>query len=211
MCQVRDELAGRSRWELHCSTMDDFSNQDDLDLISAIAKRDKNAFSELFSRYAVRVKAFLMKGGTPEQDADELAQEVMLTVWRKANLFDPTKAAVSTWIFTIARNRRIDRFRRNARPEPDPNDPLFQPDPEPTSRQALTTRQIGERVRQEIKALPEAQREVLTLAFFGGLTHGEVSQHLDIPLGTVKSRVRLAFKTLRSALGEHMAEEYRDD
>ena len=187
------------------------SNQDDASLMLAIRDRDKAAFAELFGRYSVRVKAFLMKGGAAEADADELAQEVLITVWRKAGMFDPAKAAVSTWIFTIARNRRIDMIRRHRRPEPDPNDPLFQPDPEPTGLEALNAQQIADRVRAALGALPEAQRHVLEMSFFQGFSQGEISQALEVPLGTVKSRVRLAFKTLQQALGDDMAQAFRDD
>lgn len=190
--------------------MADYSNHSDIQLLAAVAERDKAAFAELFGRYAVRVKAFMLRAGTAEDDADEIAQEVLVTVWRKAHLFDPGKAAASTWIFTIARNRRIDMIRRRTRPEPDPEDPLFQPDPEPGGMQALSSQQVAERVRHSIGGLPDDQRSVLRAAFYDGLTHSEIAAHLRLPLGTVKSRMRLAFRAMRAELGEDMAEEVLD-
>lgn len=186
--------------------MGDLSNQDDVQLIAAIVSRDKSAFAELFQRYAIRVKAFILRAGTTEHDADELAQEVLITVWRKAHQFNPDKAAVSTWIFAIARNRRIDMLRRRARPEPDPEDPLFQPDPEPTGHQALSAQQIAEHMRDAMATLPDEQRDVLRAAFYDGLSHAEIAELWDLPLGTVKSRIRLAFKALRAHLGDEIAE-----
>lgn len=191
--------------------MGDLSNQDDTRLMAMIASGDRTAFAELFGRYAVRVKAFILRGGASDHDADEIAQEVMVTVWRKSGLYDPDKAAVSTWIFTIARNRRIDMVRRHKRPEPDPNDPLFQPDAEPTGHQALSAQQVAGRVRDGLRALPEDQRAVLQAAFYDGLTHAEIAAQFDLPLGTVKSRIRLSFKHLRDVLGEDLAELLLDD
>lgn len=191
--------------------MTDLSNHDDVALMAAIAGQDRAAFAELFGRYAVRVKAFVLRGGATEADADEVAQEVMVTVWRKAQLFDPAKAAVSTWIFAVARNRRIDMIRRRARPEPDPEDPLFQPDPEPGGAEALNAQQISVRMRAALAELPEDQRQALHAAFFDGLSHSEIADRFDLPLGTVKSRIRLAFRALRAALGEDFSEAYLDD
>ncbi|MEM9792605.1 MAG: sigma-70 family RNA polymerase sigma factor [Pseudomonadota bacterium] len=191
--------------------MGDLSNQNDIQLLERIAAKDRLAFAELFGRYAVRVKAFVLRAGTTGEDADEIAQEVLVTVWRKAHQFDPAKAAASTWIFAIARNRRIDLIRRRTRPEPDPDDPLFQPDPEPTGMEALSAQQMATRVREGIAELPEDQRAVLKAAFYDGLSHAEIAAHFGLPLGTVKSRIRLSFKHLRTALGEDMADAFRDD
>ncbi|WP_112321003.1 sigma-70 family RNA polymerase sigma factor [Oceanibium sediminis] len=191
--------------------MGDLSNQSDVDLLAAIARQDKSAFAELFGRYATRVKAFIMRAGTAEDDADEIAQEVLVTVWRKAQLFNPEKAAVSTWIFAIARNRRIDLIRRRTRPQPDPMDPLFQPDPEPGGMQSLNAQQLAVKMRDVLRVLPEDQRAVLKAAFYDGLSHAEIAAHHELPLGTVKSRIRLAFKTLRAELGDGMMTAFLDD
>ncbi len=176
-----------------------------------IAAEDRSAFAEFFGRYAGRVKAFLISGGARGDDADEVAQEVMVSVWRKAASFDPAKAAPSTWVFAIARNRRIDLIRRHTRPAPDPEDPLFQPDPEPGGMEALSTTQIQDMMRVALAGLPEEQRAVLHAAFFDGLSHAEVAARLDLPLGTVKSRIRLSFKHLRAELGDEAVEAFRDD
>ncbi len=191
--------------------MGDLSNQDDTRLMTLIAAGDRTAFAELFGRYALRVKAFILRGGASDHDADEIAQEVMVTVWRKSKLYDPAKAAVSTWIFTIARNRRIDMVRKHKRPEPDPNDPLFQPDAEPTGHEALSAQQLAARVRDGLRTLPDEQRIVLQAAFYDGLTHAEIAAQLDLPLGTVKSRIRLSFKHLRGVLGDDLAETLLDE
>lgn len=191
--------------------MGDLSNQDDTRLMTLIAAGDRTAFAELFGRYALRVKAFILRGGASDHDADEIAQEVMVTVWRKSKLYDPAKAAVSTWIFTIARNRRIDMVRKHKRPEPDPNDPLFQPDAEPTGHEALSAQQVAARVRDGLRTLPDEQRIVLQAAFYDGLTHAEIAAQLDLPLGTVKSRIRLSFKHLRGVLGDDLAETLLDE
>lgn len=191
--------------------MSDLSNQTDADLLTQIAASDKAAFAQLFERYAIRVKAFVLRAGTSNEDADEIAQEVLVTVWRKAHQFDPAKAAASTWIFAIARNRRIDLIRRRMRPEPDPHDPLFQPAAEPGGMEALSAQQIATKVREGLTELPEDQRQVLSAAFYDGLSHAEIAAHFNLPLGTVKSRIRLSFKHLRGVLGEDMAEAFRDE
>lgn len=191
--------------------MSDVSEQDDSELLAAIAEQDRAAFAELFRRYATRVKAFIMRAGMAADEADELSQEVLVTVWRKAHLFDAGKAAASTWIFAIARNRRIDMLRKRARPQPDPEDPLFVPDPEPGGMEALNMQQQATQVRACMAKLPKEQLDVLKAAFYDGLTHAEVATLLGLPLGTVKSRIRLAFKTMRVELGEDMADAFMDD
>jgi RNA polymerase sigma-70 factor, ECF subfamily len=183
----------------------------DADLIRAIAADDGVAFAALFDRYAVRIKAFMLRAGASEQDADEIAQDVMVSVWRRAASFDPARAAASTWIFAIARNRRIDMIRQARRPAPDPEDPLFQPDPEPDG---LVTVSLAERealVREGLATLPAEQREALRLAFYDGMSHGEIAERTGLPLGTVKSRIRLAFRHLRGALGDDIAGELVGD
>jgi RNA polymerase sigma-70 factor, ECF subfamily len=183
----------------------------DADLIRAIAADDGVAFAALFDRYAVRIKAFMLRAGASEQDADEIAQDVMVSVWRRAASFDPARAAASTWIFAIARNRRIDMIRQARRPAPDPEDPLFQPDPEPDG---LLTVSLAERealVREGLATLPAEQREALRLAFYDGMSHGEIAERTGLPLGTVKSRIRLAFRHLRGALGDDIAGELVGD
>ena len=164
------------------------------------ADRDEAAFARLFEAYAPRVKGMLRRGGADDGKAEELAQETMLAVWRKAHLYDPAKASPATWIFCIARNMRIDALRRERRPEADPDDPLFIADPEPAPDATFETEQRGARLRQALADLPPDQVRVLEMSFFEGKAHGEIALALDLPLGTVKSRLRLAFVKLRGVL-----------
>lgn len=183
----------------------------DADLIRAVAARDRAAFVALFERFAGRVKAYAIRAGVGPADADEIAQDVMVSVWRHAADFNPGKAAVSTWIFAIARNRRIDHHRRGARPAPDPEDPLFQPDAEPDGLAVLTAAEREARLQQALDSLPVEQRRVLVASFWRGLSHGEIAAEEALPLGTVKSRIRLAFRHLHALLGEDLAEGLHDD
>lgn len=183
----------------------------DARLLERIAGGDREAFALFFARYAGRVRAFALRWGTRPDEADEIAQDVMVTVWRKAAIFDPARASAATWLYTIARNRRIDLVRRSARPAPDPEDPLFQGDPEPDGASVLGQVQRDARVRAAIGALSPDQREVIACAFYDGLSQSEIALKLDLPLGTVKSRTRLAMARLRAALGERFREEIEDD
>jgi len=172
--------------------------------------QDRDAFAELFRRHAGRIRAFLMKSGAQAGEADETAQEVFVSVWRRAASFDPAKASAATWLFAIARNRRIDLIRRRARPEPDPNDPLFTPDPPAPAERVLSDQSRDAAVRGALAELPDAQRAIVGMAFYDGLTHAEIAAELDLPLGTVKSRLRLAFGRLRGALGGEFRAELDD-
>ena len=172
------------------------------DLIAAIAERqDRQAFVALFEAYAPRVKGYLIRIGGGDI-AEEMAQEAMLKVWRKAHLFDPAKASAGTWIFTIARNLYIDRRRREQRPEFDPSDPLLAPENPDTADGALGLQRNEERVRAAMSGLPEEQMKVVTMAFYEDKSHSAIATELDLPLGTVKSRLRRAFARLREVLGE---------
>ena len=166
------------------------------------ASGDRAAFTDLFDHFAPRVKAYLMRLGAPSTQAEDVAQEVMVTVWRKAALFDPRQASASTWIFTIARNRRIDFIRRARRPEIDPNDPLFVPDPEPQADAVLVTAEREDRLRAAMAKLTADQRDLLARAFYDGKSHSEIAAATSLPLGTVKSRLRNIFARLRGMLGE---------
>jgi len=178
------------------------------ELMTAVAdSRDKEAFSRLFSHFAPRVKGYLMRGGATASQAEEIAQETMVTVWRKAHLFDPKKASASTWLFTIARNQRIDRIRRERRPEPDPDDPAFAPDPVAQPDREVSAQQDVNAVRRALAELPDSQREVVLLSFFEDESHSAIAERLQLPIGTVKSRIRLALKRMdmlldRNAYGE---------
>ena len=180
-------------------------DRDQLDsLVEATARKDRDAFASLFNFYAPRIKAYLMRLNAPDSLAEELTQEVMLSVWRKAETFDKTQASASTWIFRIARNRRIDAARRAAKPALDGEDPSLQP-PEvemPDSAAHAAGREAV--VREALKTLPEEQVALLRLAFFDGLSHRDIADRIGAPLGTVKSRLRLAFDKLRRVLDEEL-------
>ena len=174
------------------------------DRIATIASRgDRTAFAELFAYFAPRLKAYLQRTGTGEAQSEELAQETMLAVWRKAGLFDPGSASAATWIFTIARNLRIDAVRRERRggaTRVDEVEAEFIVDEGPLPDQRVLTEEAERRVRMAIKRLPAEQLRVIEMSFFEGRPHGEIARALDIPLGTVKSRVRLAMGRLRGLL-----------
>ncbi len=171
-------------------------------LIQAIAARgERDAFAALFEHFAPRVKSYLLRLGASPELAEEIAQETLLTVWRRAAAFDPARAAASTWIFTIARNLRIDAARRANRPIAldDPSDVA----PSPISPDlVLAAVQDEARIGAAIATLPEEQSQVIQLAFFSDKPHSEIADELSLPLGTVKSRLRLAMARLRLLLGE---------
>ena len=178
------------------TTPDEFA-----DLVMAVAtKRDRTAFARLFDFYAPRVYAYLLRLRLEPGVADELTQDVMTTLWQKAELFDRTKSSVGTWLFRIAHNRRIDvhrRSREDAVPEPRPTDT---PDPSPAPDDSLDMSQREASIRAALRLLPEEQLDLIRLAFFEGLSHGDIASQTGLPLGTVKSRLRLAFSRLRQAL-----------
>jgi RNA polymerase sigma-70 factor (ECF subfamily) len=161
---------------------------------------DKGTFSLLFAHFAPRLKSMLLGLGSNAETAEELAQEAMISVWRKCEMYDPTKAAASTWIFAIARNLRIDRFRKEKRPEFDPHDPALIPDPQLMADEQLTLNERQSVVKRALEELPFEQRDVVKLSFVEGLSHQEISDRLQLPLGTVKSRLRLSFNKLRTKL-----------
>ena len=182
--------------------------QADANLIRRIAEdRDKLAFRDLYDRYAGRIKGVMIKGGAPKEEADEAAQEAMLAIWRKAETFDPARAPASAWIFAIARNRRIDMIRRQSRPAADPNDPLYAPDPPTPAEAEVAAAHRDARVREAVLNLNAEQRATMHLAFFEGLSHSEVAKRMGSPVGTVKSRLRLAAQRLKGALGDRFREE----
>jgi RNA polymerase sigma-70 factor (ECF subfamily) len=173
-------------------------------LAEAVARQgDRQAFAALFKHFAPRVKSYLIRLGTAEGLAEELAQEAMVSVWRKAPSFDASRANVSTWIFTIARNLRVDHFRRvgnRATADTDELDGDAMPDDLPQPDDLLLTRQREAGVREAIARLPAEQAHVLRLSFFEEQPHSRIAETLGLPLGTVKSRVRLAVRHLRRLL-----------
>lgn len=170
--------------------------------IEAIARSgDRAAFARLFAHFAPRVKSYLLRQGMSDDGAEELAQETMLTVWRRAAQYDRAQAAPSTWIFTIARNKRIDLLRRESRPELDPNDPIWQTDGPAEPDAALDALEREEAVRAALNGLPPEQRALIEAVYFQDKTHRDLAEETGLPLGTVKSRIRLALDKLRKTMG----------
>ncbi len=168
------------------------------DMLCAIAEyKDKDSFSALFEYFAPRIKSFLMKGGSTPDQAEELAQETMLTVWRKASSFDRRQSNASTWIFTIARNKKIDALRKSRRHAFDIETPETIEDEAPLAADNLVRLQETRILASALKDLPEDQATLLRKSFFEDKSHAEIAQETNIPLGTIKSRIRLALAKLR--------------
>ena len=171
------------------------------DLLQQVAvDRDVDAFRQLFQSYAPRVKSYMMRQGADPNTAEELAQETLLTVWRKAALYSGEKGSATTWIFTIARNLRIDRLRREF-----PWQELPEGHNETASSDILPDEAVSEaerrvRVQTALSTLPQDQHEVVALSYIEGLSHSEIAERLGLPLGTVKSRMRLAYQKIREAV-----------
>ena len=149
-----------------------------------VQSQDRMAFGELFDHFAPRLNAYLMRLNLERSAAEELTQEVMIVLWQKAALYDPAKSSLSTWLFRIARNRRIDLKRRDRSGLLDPYDPVFQPEPEEQADVAMDNREREARVRAVMADLPPEQRVLITEAFFIGLSHSEIAEKNQLPLGT---------------------------
>lgn len=171
------------------------------DLLIAVGKtRNREAFIQLFDYFAPRVKSFLMKSGLSPDQADELAQETLLTVWHRADAYDPARAAASTWIFTIARNKRIDWLRKTKHPEPEEFDPLLVPANDTLPDENVWQGEHSRILAAAMADLPEEQSALLHKAYFEDKTHDDIAKETGLPLGTVKSRIRLAMERLRHRL-----------
>ncbi len=166
------------------------------------ASRDREAYKALFVYFGPRIKALMLKAGADHSMAEDLVQDVMMTVWRKVELYSPERGAVSTWIYTIARNARIDRLRRNSsRPYEDIEGMDFASD-DPSSEEEIFANQRIERVGQALAELPDDQRRIIELAYLHDKPQSEIADKLAVPLGTVKSRMRLAYGKLKVKLEE---------
>lgn len=171
------------------------------DLLQRVARsRDVEAFRKLFQAYAPRVKSYMLRQGADAAAAEELTQETLLMVWRKAALYSGDKGSATTWIFTIARNLRIDRLRREVAWQPLPDGSENEASSDPTPDEDLDQRERQHRVRAALGALPSDQSEVVMLSYVEGLSHSEIAERLGLPLGTVKSRMRLAYAKIREAV-----------
>lgn len=172
-------------------------------MVKIASQKDRDAFRVIFYYFAPRLKSYLLNFKLDNQKAEDIVQDVMMTLWRKASTFDPEKAKLSTWLFRIARNKYIDHTRKQKYPELNADDHVdTMIAPEKTDR-PLQQAQTAERIKKAMASLNEDQQKVIKLSFFNEMSHAEISSHLDLPLGTVKSRIRTAFQTLRRALGEY--------
>lgn len=167
-------------------------------MIAVRDQQDRAAFAALFQHFAPRVKGFLMKSGSDAALAEDCAQDVMATLWHKAAQFDPARASVATWVFTIARNRRIDIARRARRPEPEVLE--WGPEAEPDQAEVYEAGQETARLVAALADLPEKQRALIQRAFYGDLSHSDIASETGLPLGTIKSRIRLALERLRQRM-----------
>jgi RNA polymerase sigma-70 factor (ECF subfamily) len=173
------------------------------DLVERVATaRDRAAFLELFDHYAPKLKGFYRRRGLGDAQAEDLVQDVMVAVWQRAAQYDRRQAGVSTWVFTIARNRQIDILRRERRPELDADEPALTPSEGPEPDAAYDASQSAERVRRALAGLPDEQAELVRISFYEEASHSAIAERMGLPLGTVKSRLRLALQKLRAALDE---------
>lgn len=179
------------------------SSDDYSDLMAAVAQdRDRAAFERLFDHFAPRLNSYYQRLGLDPSASEELVQDVMATLWRKAHLFDRSKSSVPTWLFRIARNRWVDSLRRDRMRRSGSEDALTVPDPGMAADDSMDLAGREERLRAALAALPAEQRELVRLSFFEGLPHTVIAERTGLPLGTVKSRIRLAFSRLRKLLTE---------
>jgi len=169
-----------------------------LDLIAVRDRRDREAFGRLFDHFAPRLKALMLRGGLRDGSAEDVVQDVMLAVWHKAAQFDPHRADAAGWIYGIARNRRIDLARRKplSQPEEMPDLPSLEPD----AGQVLALQQEADRLAAALARLTPEQADALRAAYFDDIPHSRISEISGLPLGTIKSRIRLGLERLRHEL-----------
>lgn len=159
--------------------------------------QDKLAFANIFKYFAPRLKSFLIKAGSTDSQAEEVIQEVMIAVWTKSSTYDCNKSSVSTWIYTIARNKRIDKIRKERRHYLSESDEGLEIPVASTQEKEIFSSQIANSLKKYMNNLPEEQSKLLQLSYFYNKTHADISEELKIPLGTVKSRIRLALTKMR--------------
>jgi RNA polymerase sigma factor (sigma-70 family) len=169
------------------------------DIRAVAVRQDRAAFARVFAYYGPRVKAYLRRLGADDAVAEDLTQEVLLTVWRRADQFDRARASLGTWVYTIARNKRIDALRRERRPDFDPDDPALVGDAESSPRgdRVAEARQARRQMMAAVEHLPVEQARLLRIFYFEDKPHSVIAAELGLPLGTVKSRLRLALGKLR--------------
>lgn len=176
------------------------------DLIEQVAETgDMRCFESIFRHYAPRLKAWGIRSGMSAAVAEELAQETMISLWRKAKTFERSRASASRWIFAIFRNKRIDYLRRNQLRETDLDRAVHVADDGADPEACVHINVAGRALQRALETLPEDQAIVLREVYFGCKSHREVAEELNVPLGTVKSRVRLALARMRLAVGDQHA------
>lgn len=171
-------------------------------LLRVGSDRDRSAFKKLYEHFTPRLKSFLLRIGSDMSAAEEICQESMIMVWRRAETFNPDSAGASTWIFTIARNKRIDKLRKDNRPLPDLNDPSFFQIPVDKSDDILQRVEEEKKIKNALKNLPPEQAKLILSAYYEEKSHRKIADETNLPLGTVKSRIRLAINRLRTQLEE---------
>lgn len=176
--------------------MSDYSEMTRL-MLDVRDRRCKTAFGKLFDHFAPRLKGFVMRSGMEASAAEDVVQDVMLNLWRKAHLFDPARAEVSGWIYQMTRNRQIDVLRRENRPVPED---LPLPEEVEDAEAATALSQEAAALRQALGSLSPAQREMIERAYLGELSHAEIQTQTGLPMGTIKSRIRLGLEKLRHKL-----------
>jgi len=175
------------------------------ELLLAIGQnQDRQAFVKLFKATSARLKAFAMQCGASSADAEELLQECMIIVWRKAHMFKPESGSAITWLYTIVRNKRIDMARKG-RHETVQSDDLWAEEPTELLETEVIVEKEGSEARKLLHHLPEVQKQVVFKVYFEGKSHSEIAADLDLPLGTIKSRLRLAMKKLENIAKEQMS------
>ncbi len=195
-------LKDKTRQVMTDAPKDDGAFPDDISsrLVAIAASADMVAFEALFREFSPRIRAYLLKMTRDAQASEDLMQETMLAIWRKAGQFGPSRGHASAWIYTIARNIWIDAWRRQRRPVYDPDDPALVADPEPDAPSLIEQQQSRAALHAALETLPKEQVDLIRLSFFDEDSHSTIAERLGLPIGTVKSRIRLAFGRLRAAL-----------
>ena len=172
-------------------------------LVILVARnKDKHAFHQLFDYFAPRIKSYLLNFNISDQKAEDLTQEVMIILWQKADKFDPEKAKISTWLFRVARNKYIDKVRQQKYPLVNADDHMSSMIAPEKTDESIKEKQDKSRIEKAMAILNDEQRKVIELSFFKELSHSQIAMATNLPLGTVKSRIRMAFQALRAELGD---------
>ena len=174
-------------------------------ILNIAESHDIGSFKKIFEYFSPRLKSFLMKSGAEESIAEEIIQETMTIIWTKADYYDPKVASPSTWIYTIARNKKIDILRKSRKAILEDIETAVLPAVEPKTEENIEHDQKFDLIAQQLDSLPKDQLDLLKMNFFEEKSHGEISELTGIPLGTVKSRIRLALEKIRGKLDKNGA------